>query len=432
MMAGVTLGIETVFAWAAPPIRFGLGAASEVGWEASRLGARTALLITDPGVRAAGASERVERALREGGVAVEVYDQVAVEPTDESWQRLIESVRGGPWDILVAVGGGSVIDSAKVANLFLCNEGEVLDYVAPPAGHGKAPTAPLRPLIAVPTTAGTGSEATAIAVVDLLSHRIKAAISHPAIRPALAVVDPQLTYTLPPEVTAAGGMDVLAHAIESYTAKPFYARPATDDPGARAGFAGQNPVSDLFCEQAIALVGRYLRRAVANGYDLEARYHMAMAAMFAGIGFGNAGTHLPHANAYPIAGQAHGYQSPGYPPMPMVPHGQAVAATVLPSFAFTFSTSPARHLKAASLLLGRDVDPARGSDALVDALRDLMNDVGLPLGIRDLGYTAGDIDRLTEGTLAQIRQLRAAPRPVGQEVVRRIYAQSLASSRAPE
>lgn len=430
MMAGVSLGIETVFSWAAPPIRFGLGASADVGWEASRLGGRSCLLITDPGVRAAGPSEAVERSLREAGVAVDVYDQVAVEPTDRSWQAIIDYVRGGSWDLFVAVGGGSAVDSAKVANLFYNNDGDILDYVAPPAGRGRAPSAPLRPLIAVPTTAGTGSEATAIAVVDLLSRRIKAAISHGAIRPSLAVVDPELTYTLPPEVTAAGGMDVLAHAIESYTAKPFHARPASGSPGERGGFAGQNPVSDLFCERAIALVGRYLRRAVANGYDLEARYHMALAAMFAGIGFGNAGTHLPHANAYPVAGMAHGYRARGYPAMPMVPHGQAVASTVLASFAFTYPTSPARHLKAASLLLGREADPSLGARALVDALADLLGDVDLPVGIGDLGYTAEDVDALTEGTLAQQRQLRAAPRPVDGAAVRRIYQSSLESSRS--
>lgn len=416
---------ETVFGWAAPPIKFGLGAIAEVGEDLGQLGAGSCVLLTDPGVETTGIPQQVAEFISASGIGVTIYNRVAVEPTDRSWAEAVEFVRSGRWDAVVAVGGGSVIDTAKVANLLYTNDGEILDYIAPPVGTGRKPKHPLLPLVAIPTTAGTGSEATAIAVVDLLDMHLKAGISHPSLRPALAVVDPNVTVTLPPQVTAACGMDVLTHAIESYTAKKFTSRPAYDHAGQRVAFAGANPISDLFCEQAMALVGKHLRAAVLNGYDLEARSGMMLAAMYAGIGFGNAGTHILHANAYPIAGQVKEYQSPGYPDMPMVPHGQAVAATAIPAFRFTFPTAPDRHLKAASLILGRRVDPARGAEALPDVLRSLMKDIGIPRGIAAFGYSERHLEELAAGTMKQQRQLQASPRVLDLASAKEIFRQSL-------
>lgn len=416
---------ETVFGWAAPPIKFGLGASRELAYDLSQMGVRSCLLLTDPGVKAAGIAQNILDLLAAGGIDVDVYDRVAVEPTDQSWHDVISYVRQGKWDGFVALGGGSVIDTAKVANLFSTNDGDILDYIAPSVGLGKAPQAPLRPLVAIPTTAGTGSEATSIAVVDLLDLHLKAGISHPRMRPSLAIVDPNLTVSLPAEVTAACGMDVLTHAIESYTAKGFTHRPAYEHPKQRVAFAGANPISDLFCERAIALVGQHLRAAVLSGYNLEARYGMALAAMYAGIGFGNAGTHIPHANAYPVAGQVDGYHASGYRDMPMVPHGQAVASTAIAAFRFTYPSAPERHLKAASLLAGRTADRGLGAEALPSALKALMKDIGIPRGIRAFGYDEGDLDNLAEGTMKQQRQLQASPRQVDLESAREIFRQSL-------
>ncbi len=416
---------ETVFGWAAPPIKFGFGASGELAYDLSQMGVQSCLVLTDPGVQAAGVAQNILELLQDAGIKVDVYDRVAVEPTDHSWHDVISYVHQGHWDGFVGLGGGSVIDTAKVANLFYTNDGDILDYVAPSVGLGKTPQTPLRPLVAIPTTAGTGSEATSIAVVDLLDLHLKAGISHPRMRPSLAIVDPNLTVSLPAEVTAACGMDVLTHAIESYTAKRFTHRPAYEHPKQRVAFAGSNPISDLFCERAIALVGRHLRAAVLNGYDLDARYGMVLAAMYAGIGFGNAGTHIPHANAYPVAGQANGYHAPGYPDMPMVPHGQAVASTAMAAFRFTYPSSPDRHLKAASLVAGRDVDLRDGPEALPSALKALMKDIGIPCGIGAFGYGEGDVDKLAEGTMKQQRQLQASPRQVAFESAREIFRQSL-------
>lgn len=224
-----------------------------------------------------------------------------MEPTDQSIDEAVSFAREREWDSYIAVGGGSAIDTAKAVNLLTTHPGELLDYVTPPIGGGTAPWLPLKPLIAIPTTAGTGSESTTICVIDFLGLHLKAGVSHAKLRPTLAIVDPLTTVTLPSQVTAASGMDVLSHALESYTSVRFDAKPAPEDPMKRPAFCGSNPISDTWCEQALSLVGKYLRRAVMNGRDLEARYQMALASTSAGTGFGNAGTHLPHANAYPVA-----------------------------------------------------------------------------------------------------------------------------------
>jgi len=278
---------ETIFTWGAPPIRFGAGAADELGADLEGLGVRDALLVTDPGVAATGIPERVAQQIRDRGVKIEIYDGVHVEPTDASMAEAIEAARGHEWGALVAVGGGSSIDTAKAINLMTTQPGELMDYVNRPIGGGRAPTKPLRPLIAVPTTAGTGSESTPVCVLDILSMKVKTGISHPRLRPTLAVVDPLLTLSLPPSVTASAGLDVLCHALESYTARSYEAF-ARHAPETRAAYCGANPVSDLWSERALGLLARSFRRAVHQGMDLQARSDMMLAASFAGMGLATA------------------------------------------------------------------------------------------------------------------------------------------------
>lgn len=422
---GPDSGNESVFTWAAPPIKFGLGALDEIGPEVASRGATRCLVITDPRVRETGTPDRVRDSLAAAGVKADVFDGVATEPTDESIDEATAYAREHDWDCFVAVGGGSVIDTAKAVNLLTTHPGTLLDFVTPPIGGGKAPWLPLKPLVAVPTTAGTGSESTTICVVDLLDLHLKAGVSHPSLRPSLAVIDPLTTLTMPPAVTAASGMDVLSHALESYTSVAFDAKPAPADPMTRPAFCGSNPISDVWCEMALGLVGKYLRRAVLNGRDLQARYQMALASTYAGTGFGNAGTHLPHANAYPVAGAVRSYQAQDYPPMPMVPHGQAVSSTAAAVFRWTYPADPARHLRAAELLGGRTFTTTDGRDALAHVLSELMDDIGMPSGLRSFGYTEDDIDQLVEGTLKQTRQLAVVPRPVTREALGDIFAASL-------
>jgi alcohol dehydrogenase class IV len=326
-----------------------------------------------------------------------------------------EYARSKEFDGLIAVGGGSTIDTCKAANLLTCYPAPLLDYINKPVGKGVAVPGPVRPLIAVPTTSGTGSETTAVAVTHVIDQNVKAGVSHRLLRPALGVVDPLNTLSAPPEVTAAAGADILTHAIESYTTRPYNAR-AKHHPPDRPAYVGANPASDIWCEKAMEYAARYLRRAVLNGLDVEARLHLSLAANYAGIGFGNAGVHIPHAVAYPIAGLVRDYVPSGYRTRhPLVPHGMSVILTAPAAFRFTYATSPERHLRAARLL-GVPVDElteAERREALPGALLSIMRDIGIPNGLTAIGYTERDVSALIDGTLQQPRLLSGAPRPVG-------------------
>jgi alcohol dehydrogenase class IV len=413
-MNGVTLPTETVFVMEMSPIKFGLGATDEIGFDAVRLGLRKALIFTDRNLAAAGLPERVRGLLEEQGVKADVYDGVEVEPTDRSMEDAAEYARTKEYDGLVAVGGGSTIDTCKAANLLACHPAPLLDYINKPVGKGVPVPGPLKPLIAVPTTAGTGSETTAVAVTHVLEQNVKAGVSHRLLRPALGVVDPLNTVTAPAEVSAAAGADILTHAIESYTTRPYHAR-AKHHPPDRPAYIGANPASDIWCEKAIEYVARFLRRAVLNGLDLEARVHLSLAANYAGIGFGNAGVHIPHALAYPVAGLVRDYVPQGYRTRhAMVPHGMAVILSAPAAFRFTYTTAPDRHLRAAELM-GVPVaglSEAQRREALPGALIALMRDTGIPNGLTAVGYTERDIPALVEGTLKQPRLLAGAPRSV--------------------
>lgn len=413
-MKGVTLPTETVFVLEMSPIKFGLGATDEIGYDALRLGIRKALIFTDRHLAQVGLPERVRLLLEEQGVKADVYDGTEIEPTDRSMEDAAEYARTKEFDALIAVGGGSVIDTCKAANLLACHPAPLLDYINKPVGKGVPVPGPLKPLIAVPTTAGTGSETTAAAITHVVPQHVKAGISHRLLRPTLGIVDPLNTLTAPPEVTAAAGCDILTHAIESYTTRPYDAR-AKHHPPDRPVYIGANPASDVWCEKAIEYVARYLRRAVLNGLDLEARVHLALAANYAGIGFGNAGVHIPHAAAYPIAGLVRAYVPAGYRTQhPLVPHGMSVILTAPAAFRFTYPTAPERHLRAAQLM-GVPVDglgDVERREALPRALIALMRDVGMPSGLAAIGYSEHDVPALVEGTLRQPRLLSGAPRPV--------------------
>ncbi len=418
---------ETIFTWGAPPLKFGAGACDEIGHELALYGAGRVLVVTDPGVRELGIPDRVAGSLHRYGVAAEVFDGVHVEPSDASFSAAVEHAEShGPWDGFVAVGGGSAIDTAKAVNLLTSCTGELMDYVNAPVGRGKAPDRPLKPLVAVPTTAGTGAESTAMCVLDVLSMKVKTGISHWRLRPSLAVVDPLLTMSLPPEVTASSGMDIVCHAVESYTAR-WYGGFGRRAPEERVTYCGANPVSDLWCEKAMGLIAKSFRRAVYDGAtDVEARTDMIMAATFAGMGFGNAGVHIPHANGYPIAGMVGDYRPRGYPQdEPMVPHGQAVSLTAPEAFRFSFAAAPERHLRAAGLLAPDKEQLDDPAEQLPQVLVDLMRDIGIPNGIGAVGYGESDVPALVPGTMKQQRLLTTCPRPVDEEDIGRILLNSV-------
>jgi alcohol dehydrogenase class IV len=419
---------ESVFTYAAPALKFGAGASAEVGHDLATLGARRVLLVTDAGVMATGHPTRVAEQVWQHGIETVIFDRARVEPTDESMEEAIAFARdaestGRRLDAIVAIGGGSSIDTAKAVNLLLTNPGELMDYVNAPVGKARAPLEPLLPLVAIPTTTGTGSESTTICVLDVLALKVKTGISHPALRPRLAIVDPQLTISQPTMVTAASGMDILCHALESYTAR-WYADFDAKEPDQRVPYCGANPIADMWSEKALSLLAGAFRAAVRDGDDTGAREQMAMAATFAGLGFGNAGVHIPHANAYPIAGRVRDFVPDGYPEgEPIVPHGMAVSLTAPAAFRFTFDAAPERHLRAARIL-----DPGAtgdGPELLAGVVTALMRDIGLPNGLAEVGYGAGDVDDLVAGATQQQRLLATAPKAPTDEDLARVFVASM-------
>jgi len=417
---------ETVFTYGAPGLKFGVGARQELGHDLAQLDARRVLLVTDPGVAATGAPAEIAESLRAASIETIVFDRSRVEPTDGSLEEAIAFARSeGPFDAIVAVGGGSSIDTAKAVNLLVTNDGELMDYVNAPVGKARAPKNVLLPLIAVPTTTGTGSESTTICVLDVVSQHVKTGISHARLRPTFAVVDPELTLTQPAGVTAASGLDILCHALESYTARPFtsYEHKQANE---RVPYCGSNPIADMWSEKALTLMAGSFRTAVRDGDDLLARTEVAMAATFAGLGFGNAGVHIPHANAYPIAGQVRDFRPADYhADHAMVPHGMAVSLTAPAAFRFTFEASPERHVRAAELLAPDAVRPDDPAEFLPQVLATIMRDVGIPAGIGAVGFGEGDVDSLVEGTLKQQRLLATAPLEVTEDDLVTILTESV-------
>lgn len=416
---------ESIFTYGAPRLKFGAGARHELGFDLADLGARRVLLVTDPGVAATGAPAEVAEALGRDGIEAIVFDRARVEPTDASLVEAVEFARANaPFDAVVAIGGGTAIDTAKAVDLLLTNDGDLMDYVNPPVGGGRAPANALLPLVAVPTTTGTGSESTTICVLDVVSQHVKTGISHPRLRPTMAVVDPELTMSQPAGVTAASGLDILCHALESYTARPFtsYEAKRADQ---RVPYCGSNPISDLWCEKALTLMSGSFRTAVLDGDDAHARTEVAMAATFAGLGFGNAGVHIPHANAYPIAGQVRDFLPDDYDAdHAMVPHGMAVSLTAPEAFRWTFDAAPERHVRAARLL-EPGAPESDDADLLPAVLTRVMRDVGIPAGLAAVGFGESDVDALTEGALKQERLLTTAPKAPQAEDLAAIMTASL-------
>jgi alcohol dehydrogenase class IV len=416
---------ETVFTLEATPVKFGPGASAEAGWELARLGVRRAMLVTDPRLAQLDEVQAIRRAIEAEGIDLVLYDRAHVEPTVDSMQDAAEFAREHEPDGFVSVGGGSSMDTAKVANLISSHPAPVMAYVNPPIGEGRRPPGPLKPHLAIPTTAGSGSEATTVAVLDLPDLRVKTGISHRYLRTSQALVDPELTRTCPPEVIASAGLDVVCHAAESFLSRPYDTRPAPERPDDRPPYQGSNPVADVWSAKALEYGGRFLRRAVEDPEDLEARGAMMLAATMAGVGFGSAGVHIPHAIAYPVAGLRPDYRAPGYDAdHAFVPHGHSVIVSAPAAFRFTYEAMPDRHHHVAGLLAGEPVADA-GPDALPAVLRELMRDVGAPSGIAAFGYGEGDVPAIVEGALKQQRLLAIAPREPGEEDLRGIVRAAL-------
>lgn len=419
---------ESAFTMDATSIKYGPGVTREVGYDMKHFGASRTMVVTDPNLADSEPVTVTLGALRDEGIDAALFDQVRIEPTDVSFKEAIQFAREGSFDSCIAVGGGSSIDTAKAANLYATYPADFLEYVNPPIGHGRPVPGPLKPLIAIPTTAGTGSETTAVAIFDLLEMHAKTGIAHRALRPSLGIVDPNNTRTMPKMVAVCTGLDVLSHAIESLTALPFDQRPAPEDPGARPAYQGANPISQIWAARAIEMVSEHLLRAVLDPEDDEARGQMMLASTFAGIGFGNAGVHLPHGMSYPVSGMVRDFVPEGYPDEhAIVPHGMAVILNAPAVFRFTSTADPQIHLYAAERMgaYTADVDAEDAGELLAQTIIDLMRKAGMPNGLSALGYGPEDIDALVEGTLPQHRVTKLSPRPADASDLRRLFQDAM-------
>jgi len=420
---------DIAFEMAVSSVRFGVGVTREVGMDLADMGATLVMVVTDPVVGKLAPARTVIESLEQHGVPYALYDRVRVEPSDESFLDAIAFGNARPFDAFVAVGGGSTIDTAKAVNLYTTHPpADFLDYVNPPIGKGLPVPGPLKPLMAIPTTAGTGSETTGVAIFDLKRMHAKTGIANRRLKPTLGYLDPENTRTMPPQVAASTGLDILSHAIESFTAMPFTDRPLPARPMLRPAYQGSNPISDIWSMQALRMVNEFLVRAVDDPSDDDARANMLLASAYAGVGFGNAGVHLPHGMSYPVSGNVKTYHAPGYvTDHPFVPHGFSVILNAPAVFRFTAGASPARHLEAAAAL-GADVSRARPEDAgkiLADRITWFMRRLETPNGLRAIGYSSSDIPALVEGTLPQHRVTKLSPRPAAPDDLAALFEEAM-------
>ncbi|KAK3692086.1 iron-containing alcohol dehydrogenase-domain containing protein [Podospora appendiculata] len=407
---------EYAFEMAASAIRFGPGVTQEVGMDLANMKAKRICVVTDETVDKLDAMRQVREALTREGLNFRVFNKTRVEPKDYSIKEAIAWAKPFNPDTFLAVGGGSVIDTAKLMNLYTCYpEADFLDFVNAPLGKGLPIERELRPLIAIPTTAGTGSETTGTAIFDLASRRAKTGVAHRNLKPTLGICDPLNTRTMPAAVKASSGLDVLCHSLESWTAIPFNERtPRPTNPMLRPAYQGANPISDIFSLNALRATVKYLPRSVRDPDDMEAQSEMLLASTLAGVGFGNAGVHLCHGMSYPISGQNPGkYRHAGYNIADaIIPHGVSVAVTAPAVFRFTGASNPERHIAAAEAF-GVDISNVKRESAgevLADALQKFLAELGdQPKGLKALGFKSEDLDELVEGTIPQQRVLMLAP-----------------------
>ena len=416
-------GGDRIFSVEAPKIKFGRGSLNEIGDDATALGMTRVAVFTDPKVAKLGPVSIVVESLKSKGMDTVVYDQVAVEPTDISFKQGSKFASEGKFDGFVSVGGGSVMDTCKASNLYSCYPADFLDYVNAPIGKAVPVPGKLKPHIACPTTFGTASECTGIAIFDLLEMEAKTGIVSPMIRADLGVLDPSVLASLPPLVRAANGFDVFSHACESITARPYTHRPAPESSQKRPLSQGANPYSDITCLEAINLIGRNIVQAVND--PREENYGALMfAGMLAGIGFGNAGCHLPHGMSYAVAGLVKDYQPDGWPAdHPMVPHGISVIVNSPAVFRKTGPACPERHWEAADAM-GADLTDKKmedGGEILADQIISMMRDTGIPNGLSGVGYSMSDLDALTDRSFAQKRLIDNGPLPVARNELKELF-----------
>ena len=411
-------------------LRFGAGVTKEAGMDLADMGLRRVLVLTDKNLKDLPPVQTTLESLQSEKIEYDLYDNVRVEPTDVSMKEAIDIAVAGKYEGYVAVGGGSVIDTAKAANLYATYPDDFYAYINAPIGLGKPVPGPVKPLIAIPTTAGTGSETTGVAIMDLTERNTKSGIAHRFLKPTLGLVDSENTRGMPQVIAASSGLDVLCHALESYTAIPYLERSRPERPINRPAYQGSNPISDIWALRAIALTSKYLVRAVRDSNDDEARSNMILAASMAGMGFGNAGVHLCHGMSYPVSGMVRNYKPEGLNlDHAIVPHGMSVILNAPAVFRFTGPACPERHLTVAELM-GADISNVvspedEAGEILADQIVRLMKALNIPNGLSAVGYIEDDIPALVEGTLPQHRVTKLSPREASPDDLRAMFQDAM-------
>jgi len=407
---------------------FGHGCLGEAGDQARELGLRRVALFTDAALRDSAHVAIVSSSLAAAGVDVVIYDAVVVEPTTASFKAAAKFATEGGSDGYVSVGGGSVMDTCKAANLYATYPAEFMTYVNAPIGAGQKVPGPVKPHIACPTTAGTGSETTGIAIFNLTEINAKTGIISRRLIPTVALIDPDVTRTLGKNVMAASGFDCMSHALESLTARAWPRRQNPARGASRPVSQGANPFSDALASEALKAVGKFLVRAVNDASDVEARTEMMYAATQAGIAFNAAGCHLPHGLSYAVSGLARDFHVPGYPEgKTLVPHGMAVVLNNPSVWRYTAPCAPERHIHAAAFLGGetRGATPEDAGEALAGRVIELMRAAGMPNGLAELGFGSEDIDALADGAEPQYRVIRNAPKEVSRDDLKSLFGSAM-------
>lgn len=419
---------ETIFTLDASAVKFGLGAMSEVGEDLEVLGARSIMVLCDPNLLDTTQFAQLQASLDAGSWEWRLFSEIRMEPSLDSFAAAAAFARRGAFDCFLAFGGGSTIDTAKVANLQSTYPADLFDYVNAPIGKGKPVPGPLKPLIGIPTTAGTSSEITGVAIFDHKQINAKTGVAHRFLRPSLGVQDPLNTLDLPPMVTACTGLDVLCHALESFTAIPFDSRDRAESARQRPTYQGSTPVSDIWSKEAISLVAENLVTAIHEPQNLAARRNMMLAAVYGGMGFGNAGVHLCHGMSYPVSSLVRDYHAPDYgTDHAIIPHGMSVVLTAPAVFRFTAKANFAKHMAAAELL-GADVAgiPVEAAgEILAQQLLEIMQATGMPEGLEAVGYVPADAETLAASTLPQHRVTKLSPRPASGSELTRLFLESM-------
>jgi alcohol dehydrogenase class IV len=412
-----------------PRLTFGRGCLAEVGLRCSELAFRRVAVFTDPGLRDSALIAQACDSLKAASIDYAIHSEIRVEPCNDTVQASAGFLAGGNFDALISIGGGSVIDSAKAALLLAAHGGTVRDYLAPPVGNGQPVPGPVLPHIACPTTAGTGSECTPISVIRINELETKFVVCSNHLMPTVALVDPQCCDTLPERVVASSGFDLLSHALECYTARAYTQHAHVEKPSARIPIQGANPFSDMAAREALDIAGRYLVRGVRDNSDHEARDQLMWGATLAGMAFGNAGTHLPHALSYGVTHLMADITTEGYPvPSPFVPHGISVIVTSPAVFRYTAEAAPDRHLDAATAL-GANLSGATPDDAgevLAGRMIELMKDTDMPNGLGGVGFADEHVSALAASAERQKRAILNAPRDSNLVDLENIYRAGLA------